>query len=314
MPTFEEHLVSLTQTNADLVTSNNELTKNVIDKLGQINQRVEAAEQQMNDFAQDLLKHRIVGGNLLMDPWLMNTTLETVEGVEKLVPATPPFLPTGEVKMAAVSQNTYAFGTEYPHLSVQQYQEQNAERFTDEPWLARSEKPIFAKLYNKQIMPYGGLEGGLDKWSKLNKQGYISQFLIPKQTEQSPYSAAIELNVGRNRASAGGLYLFRAWVYVKSGKLIFGDHAGYGRKAQGERAWSESEFSKDNSEHPFKFVEFKISSARYNGNSLRQLNFASGDNNSDLECYIASPQLFALDHPDDNKKPMTGETFGGHYA
>ncbi|WP_105168555.1 hypothetical protein [Pseudoalteromonas sp. T1lg23B] len=312
MPTFEEHLVSLQQTNADLVTSNNELTKNVIDKLAHINQRVDSAEQQMNGFAQDLLKHRIVGGNLLMDPWLMNTTLETVDGVEKLVPATPPFLPSGDAKMEVVSQDTYAFGTRYAHANVKEMQLSQPDNYTDDPWQATPEKPIYAHMSDKHIMSYGALSA--PEWSGLKKRGYITKLSIDKKTEQSAKHASLNLHVGQNRAFAGGLFLFRAWVYLKQGTLIFGDHAGYNRSTNGQFKIDSDSFSKENANHPYQLIEFFVKPYRYCGNGLASLNFASGDNNSYLECYIASPQLFALDHPDDKKKPMSGETFGGHYA
>lgn len=312
MPTFEEHLVNLQQTNAQLVHSNNELTQAVTDKLAFINQKVTNAEQSMTVFAQDLLKHRIVGGNLLMDPWFFNTTLETIDGHERRIATTPPFLPSGDAQLEVVSQNYYAFGTRYSHLSVKEAQLAQPENYTDDPWLATPDKPIFAHLHEKQIMVSGGLSA--PEWSGLKQQGYISKVSIPRKSLTSPDSAYIGLNVGKNSAFAGGRFLFRAWVYVKKGMLTFGDHVGYNRNTNGDIILTAQQCEPTHSAHPYQLVEFILEHPRYCGNSLKMQNFASGDNDTDLECFIASPQLFALDHPEDNKKPMTGETFGGSHA
>jgi hypothetical protein len=312
MPTFEEHLVNLQQTNAQLVHSNNELTQEITEKLGDINQKVRGAEQSMTEFAEDLLKHRIVGGNLLMDPWLFNTVSEIVDGAERRIPNSPPFLPRGEAQLKVVSQDNFAFGTRYHHLSVKEAQLSQPENFTDDPWLASPEKPIFAHLRHKQIMSSGGLKS--PEWSGLKQQGFISKITIPRQSSTSPNSASIGLNVGKNLAFTGGRFLFRAWIHVKKGTLIFGNHSGYNRSINGQIKLPSTQFQPTQAAHPFQFIEFVIETNRYCGNALNQQNFASGDNDLDLECFIASPQLFALDDPDDMKKPMTGETFGGSHA
>ncbi|SFD16485.1 hypothetical protein [Pseudoalteromonas denitrificans] len=273
--------------------------------------------QELTELGNLVLNNRIVGGNLLSDPWLLDVTATQVEGESVLVPNTPYFKPRINTKMQVVSQNTYAFGTRYAHTSVKESQLANPDSFTDDPWQATPDKPIFAHLHHKQIMAHGGLHA--PEWSKLKKQGHVLKIEVPasdlrdKQNQDHPGHNGVSVNTGIYNATAGGLFLFRAWVYVKKGVLCFGDHAGYKGITRSQK-WHANEFTPENANHPYKFVEFLVKSYRYNGNSLSSLNFASGDNNEALECYFACPQLFALDHTDDNKKPMSGATFGGTYA
>ncbi|ATG57932.1 MULTISPECIES: hypothetical protein [Pseudoalteromonas] len=300
---------------SQVLDATNKLTEEVSNKVKQINESVNDAKNDYEHFKSDLLKTRIVGGNLLQDPWLQNVSVETIDNKETIVAHSPPLFSKVNTSLEVVSAKTYGFSTRYGHAGVIKSESETPEKFTDNPWFASEETPLFAKdSQEKTIVPRGGFFAG--DWSGLTKTGHIFRMHVKPVDLREEGNEITRLTNGAQIISSesngifAGLLMLRAWVYVKKGSLIFGNHAGYNGNESFQKKWEAVDFTQSKSEHPFKLVEV-IFSPPMSANVVKQMNFASGDNESELEAYIASPQLFVLDHEDDKRKPMISNCFGG---
>lgn len=246
-----------------------------------------------------------LGVNSLNDP-LYQTDYSIVTGVASAdgEPGREKRIPTGGLRLESASQSNIElvssmwYGLEAPRLPAN-----TQVPLEDDPWLATPSNPFnrFNGVVGARLKEGGmrgryfngdsGLWGLNDAWAGASSEGHILKITTPNVAAEAGNS--LWLGFGNEAANEFiQKYQFSAWIYVKSGGLAFGNHAGF-NGVQGTVKITAADCAKGVADHPFQFVSLELS-GWYSGNSpYRSINLTPlfGMEN---EIYIGLPSLIPL--------------------
>lgn len=265
--------------------------------------RVATAEANVADYITNGKAQELLAPNSLLDPFYF-TNFSSVVGVEsadgagagdKMVP-TSGFLPSSGSQSTVELVSSMWFGFEAVRNSVLNYA--NLVGAADQ-WTAN---PATPKLGSGGIIKQGGLRGKYwdsvdlqwlqnSGWAGSKQYGHISKITCSSVPADAGNHIWL-LTEMDDIPDMARTYLFRAWVYVKSGALAIGHHAGY-NGSQGTVLLTAADCAQGVADHPFQLVEYEVAAA-YGGNSLYRNVTLSPQYGVENEIYIAAPYLAPL--------------------